>query len=288
MNKNLSNEVVRWQEKLFKRSIRRQVRLQKIKGFLGATSHQNILEITAGDPLLSSRLHAGGGAWTTLTLDSETATSFSWFIHSEVKVVDEAGIDALDHTYDVVLLTDVLERVRDDRSLIKACHRVLKPEGRLVIHGMQKSFLGLDQWIRPMRAWERTGYTSHEFFDVLKDGFDVPETVAYSTYFFEFLGVIGERIANTITGGPYTQPGKDIRSEQFYQYRQLQFLVSSVFPLMWLLGKIDSMLFFLPGRWVIAKTKRRVWRKRRTPILVDGRSIAEAALNTKIGTAAPF
>jgi len=288
MDATRHDEICRWHEKLFERSVRRQARLRRLRQLLGNTANQECLEITAGDPVISSRLRDSGGAWQTLTLNPGAETPLAWFIGSGVKVLSGAVIDAPDHAYDVVVITDALERVRDDRGFIKECHRVLKPDGRLVIHTLRKGFLCPDSWIRPKRDLERPGYTAHEFFDVLKDGFDVPETETYSTCCFELLGVMGELIANKITGGPYTQPGEDANTEQFYHYRHLRFLASLAFPLIWLLAKIDSTLFFLPGRWMVAKTKRRVWRERRAPVLMDGRSIAEAALNTKIGTAAPF
>ena len=51
---------------------------------------------------------------------------------------------------------------------------------------------------------------------------------------------------------------------------------------------LDTLLAFTRGYDLIARARRRPWRPRRAPILSDGRSIAEAALGGKIGTAAPF
>ncbi len=76
------------------------------------------------------------------------------------------------------------------------------------------------------------------------------------------------------------KPGKDV----LYRYRRLNTLAGIAYPLLWLLSKLE----FLPGHKLALKSRRRLWRPRTTPKLVDGRSIAEAAINTKIGTAAPF
>ena len=96
-------------------------------------------------------------------------------------------------------------------------------------------------------------------------------------------------LANRLARGPYNMPPEKPGSEEFYHYSRLSAFASLVYPLMWFLDKIERLLRgFVPGHNLIAKTKRRVWRARRTPIFIDGRSIAEAALNTKIGTAAPF
>jgi SAM-dependent methyltransferase len=297
MDQNLSSEVLRWQEKLFTRSVRRQARFRKIKNLLGATSNQDCLEVTSGDGIISQQLRLDGGIWTTLATHHEAQASLTYFVKPEVDVLDGNSINAPDHSYDAVVIIDALERIRDDHAFIKECHRVLKTDGRLIVtaarrmpfsigSGLLRALLG-QSWKR--RGLERPGYTAREFFDVLKDGFDVPETNSYSTCFVEIPGLFCEAVANKLARGPYNIPPANAHTEQFYHYTKLYALGTLIFPFMWFSARIDKALqFILPGHNLVAKTKRRVWRERRAPILIDGRSIAEAALNTKIGTAAPF
>ena len=138
MDVNLRSEVVRWQEKLFKRSIRRQMRLRELKELIGITTNQNFLEITAGDGVISSRLRDGGGRWKTLVPSETVKVSVDWFVDDQVEVLNGPCIKEPDGTYDVVVIVDVLERVRDDYAFIKECHRVLKPDGRLVVTATRK------------------------------------------------------------------------------------------------------------------------------------------------------
>ena len=289
MENNLSNEVVRWQEKLFKRSIRRQMRLWKIKQQLGAVLGQQCLEISAGDGVISQQLHLDGGSWKTLVPSVEAHAALSYFVKDPVEVLQDETIDEPDHSFDVVVIVDALERMRDDRAFIRECHRVLKTDGRLIITVAHKSIFCLGSYWWRKKGMKRSGYTSGEFFDVLKDGFDVPETDSYSTCCIEVPGRVFEIFANKVARGTYNMPSADADTEEFYHYTKLYALGSLVYPLMWLVSKLEgTLLFVLPGHNMVAKTKRRIWRERRTPILIDGRSIAEAALNTKIGTAAPF
>jgi SAM-dependent methyltransferase len=296
MDANLRNEVIRWQEKLFKHSVRRQMRLRKLKELISSTTNQNCLEITAGDGIISARLREGGARWKTLVLSSEAKASVDWFVEGQVDILQSAAINEPDGTFDLVVIVDALERVRDDYAFIKECHRVLKPDGRLVVTAARKmvclgvcplrSILGLS-W--RAKGLERPGYTSGEFFEALKDGFDVPETDSYSTCCVEVPGLFFESAANKLARGPYNMPGENTGTEQFYHYTKLNAFATLVYPLMWLLSRFEEkLLIFMPGHNMAAKTKRRVWRARKQPILIDGRSIAEAAINTKIGTAAPF
>jgi len=247
--------------------------------------------------MISRKLRDGGGTWTTIASDAAAQAALSWFVDGEAGLLDGMAIDSPDGTYDAVVVIDVLERVRDDHAFIKECHRVLKTDGRLVVAAARKQvlfplgsplrfMLGLS-WRR--KGLERPGYSPHGFFDVLKDGFDVPETISFATCCIEAPGLVCEALANRLVGGPYNMPTEKTDTEAFYHYTTLYTVASLLWPLMWLASKAESVLIgFLPGHNMAAKTKRRVWRERRTPILIDGRSIAEAALNTKIGTAAPF
>lgn len=297
MDANLRNELVRWQEKLFERSIRRQVRFRKIKEQVGVTTGQTCLEITAGDGVISSRLREGGGLWKTLVLSEEVKTAIRWFVNDSVEVFQAPSIQESDGIFDLVVIVDALELVRDDYAFIKECHRVLKPNGRLVITATRKRLFCMG--VCPLRgllglSWrakglERPGYTATEFFEVLKDGFDVPETVSYSTWLTEIPGLLCEALANKLTHGIYTMPGENTGTEEFYHYSKLNNLATLAYPLMSALRFLEErLLFFVPGHNMTCKTKRRVWRVRRQPVLIDGRSIAEATINTKIGTAAPF
>ena len=297
MDVNLRDEVVRWQGKLFKHSVRRQMRLRKIKELIGITTNQDCLEITAGDGMISARLREGGGRWETLVLSSTAKASLDWFVEDQIELLQGPSIREADGAFDLVVIVDALERVRDDYAFIRECHRVLKPDGRLVITAARKmvfclggcplrSMLGLS-W--HAKGLERPGYTSGELFEVLKDGFDVPETDSYSAGCGEAIGLLCEGFANKLVHGPYNMPGAKAGTEDFYHYAKLNVFASLVYPLMWMLSKLeDKLLFFIPGYNMVAKTKRRVWRARKQPVLLDGRSIAEAAINTKIGTAAPF
>lgn len=293
-DQNSSNEVVRGQEKLFTLSVRRQMRLRKVKELLGSTLGQSCLEISAGDGFLSGQLRLDGGIWTSLVSSPAAQSALGFFVKDNVRILQNELIDEPDQSFDAVVIMDSLERIQDDHAFIRECHRVLKTDGRLIISVARKplfclgscslrSLLGLS-WKK--KGWARPGYTPREFFDVLKDGFDVPETIAYSSCLLELPGLLCEASANGVARGPYTMPTVGANTDF---YKPLIAMGSLIYPLMWVLASLENArLSVMPGNNLVAKTKRRFWRERRIPVLVDGRSITEATLNAKIGTAAPF
>ena len=139
--------------------------------------------------------------------------------------------------------------------------------------------------VTPISKGERrNGYTANELFHILKDGYDVPETIPYSNGIFEAAATIGDFIQKIMTDGPYWKVKANIGQEALYKYRRLFGIAGITYPIGWILSKFE----FLPGHKLLVKSRRRHWRPRVQPKLIDGRSIAEAAINTKIGTAAPF
>jgi hypothetical protein len=82
--------------------------------------------------------------------------------------------------------------------------------------------------------------------------------------------------------------GVVIDEEDFGKMEKMFRVYSALYPLFWVAAQLDYALFFTRGYYLIARARWRPWRPRRVPVLADGRSIAEAALGGRIGTAAPF
>ena len=178
-----------------------------------------------------------------------------------------------------------------DANFIRECHRVLKPSGWVVISETYRrpaSLVALLQRIfgvSPVaRGAQRNGYTTRELYAILKDGFDVPENIIYSNGLLESAATFGELAQKLVTQGPCWRVPSNAGEADLYHYRHLYTLAGFAYPILWLLATLE----FLPGHRLLVKSRHRPWRPRNRPKLVDGRSIAEATINTKIGTAAPF
>jgi SAM-dependent methyltransferase len=291
MDNNLGGEIRIWQEQLFKRSVRRSRKLTRLEALIGQTSNFNCLEVSAGDGIVSAHLRALGGSWKTVVASRDAADSVGFHIAEKVQVTDLAKLPYEDHTFDRVVVVDALKGIAADYDFIHECHRVLKNDGWVVISEERRrpaSVTALLQrlfGVSPMaKGQKRNGYSRGELFGILKDGFDVPEMICYSNGLLESLATIGEYVQKLILRDAYWMVAESTGQEHLYRYRHVHSLAGVFYPLLWLVSKLE----FLPGHKLLVKSRRRHWRPRRQPKLIDGRSIAEATINTKIGTAAPF
>lgn len=291
MDINLDAEIRIWQEKLFARSIRRQRKLDRITELTGKTTNLHCLEISAGDGIISASLRALGGSWKTAVATEAAAVSLGYSISEAVTLIDNGKLPFEDQAFDRVVIVDALKRITNDYDFIHECHRVLKNDGWVIISESRRvpvSLVALLQRafdISPIaKGQRRNGYKVGELFSILKDGFDVPETITYSNGLLESATAIGEFVQTRLLQDYYWLVKKKAEKDLLYRYRRLHSMAGLTYPLLWIFSKME----FLPGHQLLVKSRRRHWRPRLQPKLIDGRSIAEAAINTKIGTAAPF
>ena len=291
MDQNLNAEIRRWQEKLFKRSIRRQRKLARLRELTGTALNLHCLEVSSGDGLISTGLRELGGSWKTAVTNPTAADSVGCFLSETITRIENGRLPFEDSTFDRLVIVDTLKEFENDYDFLHECHRVIKNDGWLIISEVRRKPIGPTALLQRIfgispsaRGAHRNGYKEQELFDKLKDGFDVPETIVYSNGLFETVATLGEGVQKLIAGGPYWLVSGTAGQDVLYRYRRLNGLAALAAPLLWLLSSLE----FLPGHKLLVKSRRRHWRPRLQPKLIDGRSIAEAAINTKIGTAAPF
>jgi ubiquinone/menaquinone biosynthesis C-methylase UbiE len=291
MTNNLDTEIHLWQEKLFSRSIRRTRKLERITALVGNTLNLQCLEISAGDGMISSKLRELGGSWKTAVATEQAADSINYCLNEKITITSNGKLPFEDNSFDCLVIVDALKGFANDYEVIHECHRILKNDGWVIISETRRvpfSLVALFERIlnvSPLaQGKKRNGYKREELFNILKDGFDVPETIEYSNGLLESAATIGEAVQKMIINDRYWMIEKKAGQDELYRYRRLYALAGMAYPILWLLAQLET----FPGHKLLVKSRRRHWRPRRQPKLIDGRSIAEAAINTKIGTAAPF
>ncbi len=257
----------------FRKSVPDQVRLQELARLLGPTDRLNGLEVGSNNGAFSLNLRKLGGVWQSVAWDPAVAGAVGAVLGETVPHVTDGSLPFRKKLFDVVVVMDVLERFPDDIGFIEECHKVLKSDGRLIV-AVQR--VGPWQPIRALRnmlgltpakqGFVRAGYTESELFRILKSGFDVHVVRAYSRFFVELTEAIVTRLVERCR----TRDGGAARLARLYGVAG--FIYHIAFHL-------DSLLIFSRGYRFVAAAKRRAWRPRDAPVLVDGRSISEAVLS---------
>ncbi len=262
--------------RIFARSIPHQVRMQEIVKALGDIEGLSCLEIGSDNAMMSHQLHRRGGDWETVVYDDEEAARMGRILGRDVRTFSADQPLPFDaKSFDIVVIVDGLERQESDIDFVQKCHAVMKPDSRMI------ACVNREKTVSPLNPLRRmlgvvqerqghvyTGYTEGHLFQALKHGFDVMQMRSFSRFFVELVHVfirVAEKKAIEAGG-----PAKPMRA----------YAIGHVFY--WLAYQVDLLMFFTRGHRLIASAKRRHWRSRNTPILVDGRSISEAVLSAPL------
>ena len=123
----------------------------------------------------------------------------------------------------------------------------------------------------------------------MKDGFDTEEVLTWSRFFVEIVETKSQMFVALAGGGGDRLSGQVGDDERMLMsFRRILNIYSLFYPFGLLAHLLDKLLIFHRGHRMAFRARRRPWKPRVTPTLTDGRSIADATINTKIGTAGPF
>ncbi len=258
----------------FRHSVPLRMRLHETIKVAGATTDLTCLEIGSPNGALSAFLRKQGGRWHSVVLTEDAEASVRAAVEENVHRLVDRTMPFKRKSFDLVVIFDGLEGFHADEAFIEECHRILKPDGRLVVNVHHDKPVSVVRGLRSMLHAVRespglvyAGYTESQLFSILKHGFDVHSMRSYSRFFVELINCI---VTFILDGSPRDLPeaGRSIRRV---------YLVAS--PFYWLASQLDLLLFFTRGHALVASAKRRAWRPRNAPVLVDGRSITEAVLS---------
>ena len=282
-----------WSLQLFRLSLLKQAKWRAIVRMLEAVEYQSGLDIGGDNGVISLLLRRRGGVWTSADGSAPAVAAIRRLVGDRVVTVEGHRLPLPDGQFDVVVIIDYLEHVIEDEAFIAECHRVLKPHGTLIVntphlkrsplHALRR-VLGLTD---TRHGHVRPGYTANQLFRTLKNGFDVQDVCTYSRCFSQLLDT-GIRWISERRGGDHDAvKGTVIGEAEFRRLGKLVRLYRVLYPLLWLAVQLDRLMFFTQGFMLIVRARRRNWIPRAaTPVLRDGRSLAEATLGGRIGSAA--
>jgi len=255
----------------FRKSLPMQVVLREVLRMAGDTSDLDCMDVGAPNCMISFHLRKNGGEWETVATGQDMA-SFDAVLEGHTHRIDGPKLPFENKTFDLVIVFGGVAGSRADMPLIEELHRCLKPDGRLILLVRR-----LNRWslLRPLRTWLARlggvdggeGCSESDLFGVLKDGFDVHEVRMFGRFFMA--------LAEMLTARALFKVGavKDISGSRVRR----AWAASGI--LYRLAFQLDMFLVFSRGHRLLVMSRRRAWRSRQAPVLVDGRSISEAVLS---------
>jgi SAM-dependent methyltransferase len=258
--------------RLFRYTLPLQVKVQEVARVLGDPEGMACLNIGDEGCAMSYQLRRLGGSWESVVADEQQAVTVRELVDEGVHVWDNKALPFENKQFDMLVIIDFMERVEDDTGFIEECHRVLKPDGRLVLLASNAKPWSPVYWLRRLlgvdfeqRGLRRLGYTESDLFNRLKHGFDLNNMRTFSRFWVQ--------LADAIVLGLGPRPvGTDEALRATRRY-----MVANVFYR--LAYQLDMFLVFVRGFSLVVTAKRRAWLPRKTPVLADGRSISEAVLS---------
>lgn len=117
---------------LFEASVLKQAKWRELAAAVGDTSALDALDLGSDNGTISWLFRQRGGRWTSADLTDETVDAIRRMVDDRVVRLEGPDLPFPDAAFDLVVVVDLLEHVRDDRRLLQEIGRVLRPGGRAV------------------------------------------------------------------------------------------------------------------------------------------------------------
>lgn len=261
------SEQTTWHLKLFSKSVLKQAKLAKLTSLLPSDlTGKTCLDLGSDNGVISYYLREQGGAWHSADLSEQTVSSIRSLVGERVEQINGRHLPYADNFFDLVLIVDMLEHVRNDKLFIHELHRILKKEGVLVINAPNikrfsplRLFRALLGQTDEAHGHLRPGYGLLELHALLENDFFVESSHTYSRFFSEFIdtcivfaySVIAGKKGEKKEGG--VSKGLVITEADLKKYEKNFKLYSLIYPIVSAVSKLDRLIFFLPGFMRITK-----------------------------------
>ncbi len=249
-----------WQVRLAAKSIKKKEKLRLLSKSLGFDSKRVGLDLGCSQGMLSYHIRQSGGFWVSADEDISNLREARAIVVKNLVQLKGERLPFRDCSFDIVLCLDYLEHVNADREVLEEVGRVLKNKGELILvtphtgrffilHKLRSGVgLTLEHF-----GHKREGYSARDLETKLRQSGLVPERrVTYSRFFSEFLELalnavyikfLSKRPAEKTRDG-HIRPSS---ASEFKAQQKVFSLYSSIYPLVWLISRLDALLFFQKG-----------------------------------------
>lgn len=254
-----------WHLKLFQKSILKQAKLKSILSLLNSVQEKTCLDLGGDNGVISYHLRAKGGTWYSADLEDEAVDSIKSLVNINVYKIDGEKTPFNTNFFDTVVIIDFLEHIHTDKIFINELYRIIKPDGVLIINVPHIKKISSIKYLRNLlgltaekHGHVREGYNIIQLKELLGNKFEVIQYKAYSKFFTELIDVMISFAYTIFKGKQEKQSTKGVlvTEKDFKKNDKLFKIYSVIYPFMWIISKLDCLLFFTEGHSLIIKAKR--------------------------------
>lgn len=258
-----------WQLKIFDKSIKKKEKIKILDKNLCIDPSSVILDLGCAQGILSYFLRQKGGFWFSADLDFENLKTSQELLPSDLIQLEPGILPFRSGSFDMVVSLDYLEHLDDDDLCLSEVHRVLKNEGQLVLATPHTGRIFLLNRLRPLLGLKlefyghkREGYSTKGLTAKLeKHRFRVEKKLTFSRFFSEILELLINFLYIKFASKKFTGSLRDghIRptsAEEFASKRKTFKVYGVIYPAVWLISKLDKLLFFQKGYSLLVWAKK--------------------------------
>lgn len=247
-----------WAKRLFKKSVLKQAKWQRIRELLPPLQGKRCLDIGADNGVISLLLRELGGQWSSADLDPTAVRSIAELVGQEVYQISGEATPFVDNSFDLVVIVDFLEHTHSDAAFVRDLERILKPGGRLIVNVPHLKPYSLLNRLRhaigltdEKHGHVRPGYSRRGLAELLEPRFTVLAARTYSKTFSEAidtaLNFLYEVLQKKKDRSRASAKGTVVTAGDMKQYQKEFRLLSLLYPFLWMWSKLDWLMFWTSG-----------------------------------------
>jgi len=257
-------ELKPWQLRMVRRSLKKKEKIDLIEREIPVGPGDILLDLGCSQGILSYFLRQKGGYWVSTDLDFTNLETSRALLKWNFVQMGERELPFKDRAFNQVVCLDYLEHVDDDGLTLREIRRVLKDGGRLVLVTPHTGRFFLLQKLRPLvglkleyYGHKREGYGRRDLeTKCAAAGLRVVKHKTYSRFFTELLELLINAVyVNFLSEKPESKLRdghiRPTTADEFSAQGKAFKLYSLLYPLVWLISRLDKLLFFTRGNAIM-------------------------------------
>ncbi len=246
-----------WQLQVSSKSLKKREKLALLDKHLSIDALSVNLDLGCAQGILSYYLRQKGGQWLSCDLDFLNLKTSSELLEKNLIQIPPDALPLKKESLDRVISLDYLEHLDDDLLCLQEVHRCLKPGGEFILAVPRTGRLFVLHRIRPALGMKlefyghkREGYTLNDLKKLLaKAGLEYTRHKTFSGFLTELVELVLNLAYTRLfsSGEPQGLRDGHIRpttSNEFTSQKRAFKAYSLVYPMIWLLTRIDRLFFF--------------------------------------------